>query len=671
MMATQEQLAHKADLQPFATLAQAQTAVGKLLLGLPMSTKTDDVEKLATLSQAEIERLAELVKTLAEADPKQKAQMLRIRALRLNSLAGRVAGVSAAISDEKMQALAMLIAKRLATKHTAEVASKAFKDSPGQLVGTGDKDWRLLIEAARTFAKTSHPGAEFPHLGPEAQCPLCQNKLGDDGQARLAAFDAFIEAAAQQAAKVAKEEAVAAYRAIEQCSVDLAIDEALEKELSDTSPDLAVMCAAMQKSLAARHAAILKAAVPDGDWTAVPAFSADPGPVLFEQKTKMEAAAKALEDTADPKAKLKMIVERDELEARRRLGEIKESVLNAIAKLAMHKKLQDCVSAASSTAGISRKATELARTMATPEVVTALNAELQALNVHELRIVMKNESPQGKTQFKLALELTGGEKPSAILSEGEQRAISIASFLAEVNLGPGRGGVVFDDPVSSLDHVRRWLVAERLAREASRRQVIVFTHDIYFLCILQQHASEAGVDVLAQCIRKDIGGFGVQTNRLPFEALKTTKRVSALRQMQTAVEKAQKEGADDERKRLTREAYYHLRLAWERSVEEVLFQGVVSRFEEGIATKMLRYVVVEDSDNEAINSGMTRCSKFEHDGAARAQVPTPTPAELKVDIEALETWRASVEARKQSVEARRKGSPKPPPSTNQSASSTI
>lgn len=659
-MALQEQAAHKADLQPFATLKQTQTPVGKLLTSLSRNTKPEEVEKLATLSEAEVERLATVVKALTEADPKEKAKTLRIRAFRIRSLAERLAAVSALISDEKTQALSTLIAKRLATKEAAEFASGAFKESPGQLAGTGSNDWKLLVEAARTFAATSHPDAEYPHLGAEAQCPLCQNRLGEKGQARLAAFDAFIEAAAQQAAKLAKEEAVAAYRAIEQCSLDLAIDEALLTELFDISPHLSASCAAIQKSLINRRASILKAAVPNGNWEAVLPLTDDPRPSLLEEKAKIEAVAKALEDTAEAKSRLDMVAERIDLESRIRLCEMKKSVLGAITKLDMHEKLQNCANAAGTTTGISRKATDLARTMATPEVVAALNAELCALNVHELRIVMKNESPFGKTQFKLALELIGGEKPSAILSEGEQRAISIASFLAEVNLGGGRGGVVFDDPVSSLDHVRRWLVAERLAREAAHRQVIVFTHDIYFLCILQQKANEAGIEVIAQCIRKDIGGFGVQTNRLPFDALKTSKRISELRQMHIAVEKAQKIGAEDERKKLTREAYYHLRLAWERSVEEVLFQGVISRFGEGISTKMLRYVVVEDSDNEVINAGMTRCSKFEHDGALRAQVPVPTPTELKVDIESLETWRASVELRKLVVENRRRTAPRQP-----------
>ena len=53
------------------------------------------------------------------------------------------------------------------------------------------------------------------------------------------------------------------------------------------------------------------------------------------------------------------------------------------------------------TRGISRKSTELSRTMASQELADALNAELRSLKVHELYVGMKPESPGGKTQFKL------------------------------------------------------------------------------------------------------------------------------------------------------------------------------------------------------------------------------------------------------------------------------
>ncbi len=348
-----------------------------------------------------------------------------------------------------------------------------------------------------------------------------------------------------------------------------------------------------------------------------------------------------------------MVAEQGELVARVSLSEILETVLDAIAKFVLASQLQSCCDSITTT-GISRKSTDLSRTMARQEVVDALNAELSALNVHELHATMKPESPGGKTQFKLTLELPGGGQPAAILSEGEQRAIAIASFLTEVNLAKRLGGVIFDDPVSSLDHKRRWSVASRLAKESLRRQVIVFTHDIYFLCILQQEAETLGIEPLTQCIQKGEAGFGVQSNFLPFDALVTSKRVKALRNLHNEVARVHISGDQTLATKLTREAYSHLRMAWERAVEEVLFAGVVTRFGEGVSTHMLRFVTVEDSDYKEIDVGMTRCSKFSgHDPAAAAQLPTPHPDILKADIEKLETWRLSVVNRKDAVKDRR------------------
>ena len=650
-MASAEQMDNKANFLPFATLSQTPTVVGKFLFALSPATKSEDVKALAKISEDETARLATLTKTLAEVDPKRKAQALRLRGTLLGQLATRMATSVALLSDSRLAALRNLIAASTAAAKAAELASKQFRETPGFLPGTGGESWKLLLDAAREFAAESHSGA-FPHLGPEAACPLCQNTLGAEGNARIEAFDAFVKQAAEQAAKRTRDAAIAAYRAVENAQTNLTIDDVLREELDAAVPDLATACVALQQSLVDRRTAAIKATAPGGDWDAIQALPDDLTGTLEGLKTQMFAAAKALEDATDPKARTALALEHAELDARRLLGTLKEAVLDAVEKMARHKRLQACISAAGTT-GISRKSTELAKTMATPEVASALNAELKALNVHELQVVMKNVSPQGKTQFKLALEIPGGGSPAAILSEGEQRAIAIASFLAEVNLGKGSGGVVFDDPVSSLDHRRRWQVAQRLAKEATKRQVIVFTHDIYFLCVLQQEAEAVGLDALTQCIRRDTAGFGVQTTRLPFDTLGTSKRVKALRQMHQEVAAVHMANAEDDTKRLTREAYFHLRLAWERAVEEILFQGVVSRFDEGVSTQKLKYVVVEHSDHAAIDAGMTRCSKFAHDPAAQVHLPTPHPDELIADIETLDTWRRLVEDRKASIAAQR------------------
>jgi wobble nucleotide-excising tRNase len=118
-----------------------------------------------------------------------------------------------------------------------------------------------------------------------------------------------------------------------------------------------------------------------------------------------------------------------------------------------------------------------------------LNREFNALGVGSLRVSLQSRSAKGKPLHKLKLELSQAKSPRDILSEGEQRAIAMGSFLAEVSIGGGTGGIVVDDPVSSLDHKRRERVAARLVQEAEKRQVIIFTHDLYFLAVLMEEAS--------------------------------------------------------------------------------------------------------------------------------------------------------------------------------------
>ncbi len=137
------------------------------------------------------------------------------------------------------------------------------------------------------------------------------------------------------------------------------------------------------------------------------------------------------------------------------------------------------------------------------------NAEFKALGVGGLRVALQSRSGKGKVLHKLKLELPQSRSPRDLLSEGEQRAVALASFLAEVGLSDSTGGIIFDDPVSSLDHRRRERVAARLVGEAARRQVIVFTHDIYFLCILAEEAESAGVTVLTQSLSRRVEGFGL------------------------------------------------------------------------------------------------------------------------------------------------------------------
>ncbi|WP_156660735.1 AAA family ATPase [Mycobacterium sp. 852002-10029_SCH5224772] len=106
--------------------------------------------------------------------------------------------------------------------------------------------------------------------------------------------------------------------------------------------------------------------------------------------------------------------------------------------------------------------------------------ECEALRAPELKVEFVGR--QGRAQRRKTL--AGRHKPSKILSEGEQKVLALADFLAEARLAGITAPVIFDDPVSSLDHRRINEVARRVASLAECNQVIVFTHDIFFTTTL-------------------------------------------------------------------------------------------------------------------------------------------------------------------------------------------
>lgn len=648
----QEQAQNQPNTTPFAHLAGTATAVGTLIKNLGPRTKPADVAQMATLSPAEREQHIQLDKSLKDNNPKEKASQLRLRAARLSGLAQRCDEKGGIVSDAAVTKLQGLVQASNVAKAAAQLAAQAFKEMPGQLLGTGGEAWQRLYEAARAFAVESHPHRHFPDLGEDAQCPLCQQPL-QEGAARLVAFDAFINNETEKAARTARNEAVAAYEVIAKADMSIGLEQPLQDELSQLDSELASACIEFSESLGPRVASIKKACAPDGDWSAVKALAVSPVAGLQVLAASLNEEAKTLDQAADEKARAELEANFKELDARVKLEPLKEAVLEAISKYVMQIGLGKCLLAVRTTA-ISNKASDLSEKVISKDLETALNNEFTALNAGGLNVYLKSQATKGKTYFKLALQLPGQQRPVSILSEGEQRAIAIGSFLAEVVVSGMRGGIVFDDPVSSLDHRRRWTVARRLVQEGAKRQVIVFTHDIYFLCALQQEAAAQSVPLKALALHRTSKGYGVASDRLPFDGTTSSKRVGVLRALHAECQKLQKAGDEQAASDLIRHTYMQLRSTWERAVEEVLFSGVVTRFIEGVSTQKLSEVEVLDSDYAAVSAGMTKASKFAHDGALAAHVATPVADELAADITAFDTWRTEVEKRKNVTRARRK-----------------
>lgn len=645
-----EQMKFAADLTAFAPL-EGETAVGKLIAALSAKTKTAQIEALATLTPEELAHHAEVNKSLKEKDPKERAAQLRLCARRIATIAANAKSKGAQI-DQAVVAKLRVIADRFRTAQAAAaLAAKQFNDGENLLAGTGGEAWRELYDAARKFALESHPDKTFPELGADAPCPLCQQPLAE-GASRLLRFEAFIQQEAEKTSQTRREELAVEWKSLVAHVLLLNLDDITHGEIAALDPQLAADVRAFEQALADRREAI-KAAVVSHQWDGTDIELVNPTARLQALVDKLNTEAETLEKASDEEARAALQKQFGELDSRVRLSQVKEAVITAVSRLNHQAKLKQCLSAVRTNA-ISLKSSEMTEKVVSKELAEALNRGFKALGVDALRVSLQSRSDKGKALHKLRLELPQSRSPGDILSEGEQRAIAIGSFLAEVDLSGAKSGIVFDDPVSSLDHRRRERVAKRLAAEAEHRQVIVFTHDIYFLCILAEAAESAGVPIVTQSLTRRTEGYGVADPELPFEGKSAVKRIGALKAHHQFIAKLHKDGEEQEHRRQTVDAYFRLRMTWERAVEEALLRKVILRFRKGVETQRLAEVVVDDSDYSQVNAGMTKCSNYAHDKALMGGVDVPEPDELLEDIMALEGWRDQIEKRSKEVAKRRK-----------------
>lgn len=642
-----------ADLSAFVPL-QGDTPVGKLIASLSAKTTQAEIDALANLGPEESAQHVELEKGLKENNPKEKASQLRLRARRIAAIATNSTNKGALVDQPVVAKLRGLADSYRTAQAAAALAAKTFKEGENLLPGTGGEVWRELFEAARKFAVESHPDKAFPDLGADAPCPLCQQPLAE-GAVRLLRFEAFIQQEAEKTSQARRAALDAEYKPFIAQNLTLNLDEVTCGEIEALDVQLAADAKAFEALLTDRQEAI-KSAVLSHQWEGVAQALENPAPRLQALADKLNAEAETLEKASDEKARAALQKQFTELDARAKLRQVRDAVVTAVGKLSHQAKLAQCLSAVKTNA-ISLKASDMAEKVVSKELAAALNREFKALGVGTLSVSLQSRADRGRALHKLKLELPQSRSPGDILSEGEQRAVAIGSFLAEVGLSGGKGGIVFDDPVSSLDHRRRERVAKRLAAEASHRQVVVFTHDIYFLCLLVEEAKSAGITISTQSLIRRAEGFGVSDPELPFEGKNASKRIGVLKAQQQAIAKLHKDGEEQEHRKQTVEAYFRLRMAWERAVEEVLLREVILRFRKGVETQRLAGVVVDDEDYAQVNTGMTKCSNYAHDKALMGGVAVPDPDELLADITALETWRAQIEKRGVETAKKRKARP--------------
>jgi hypothetical protein len=299
---------------------------------------------------------------------------------------------------------------------------------------------------------------------------------------------------------------------------------------------------------------------------------------------------------------------------------------------------------------ITAKSAEVAESLVTNALRAQFAKEVDRLGVAGLAIELRQEkTTQGVPLFRVRLI----KKPDAgvgdVLSEGEHRCVALAAFLAELSTTNSRSCIVFDDPVSSLDHMHREAVSKRLAAEGLDRQIVVFTHDISFLLLLNEECRAAGAHITFRSINRGSEFAGFCDANPPPNAQPVEKVIESMGKHLENTKIQFEKGKQADWYLTVRSFQEQLRTTWERAVEEAL-SPVIRRLANKVDTKgLFKLTVLTLDDCNTMRAAYGRCSALLHSNADALNKPLPNPDVIRAEIKALSDWVTDIQARQEKV----------------------
>lgn len=589
--------------------------------------------------------------------------MIRLRSEAKQALETVKEEASAIEQELAAPSLAAIQQKRRDAENTRRAVEAAARDlfSDQPIPDLGSEAWRRMLTYAREFSMTVFPDAPPPQLATGGLCVLCQQDLDEVAAARMAAFDDYIvgraaeESVAADRALAEHRDRLLAFRIRPQREVEVLL--AGYAGLSDTSKEAAAAIAAFVEKAGERLDAV-KGVLRENRYDALHDLAplpASPAQLIEEEIGGLESEIAELEAAERDEGALAVLKARHaEFADRKRLSEHIQIFVERRNRLEERHRLEVCARQCRSTA-ITRRITDRRREILTPTLRAALETELERLQLTHIPLGLTDRGRGAESIIEIALDAQQRvANNSEILSEGEQRALALACFLAELQEIGTDHGIIVDDPVSSLDHSRMSAVAERLAEEASNgRQVIVFTHNILFHHMLWTAARRA--KVARHCEWMSSAGnnrFGlIDDSQKPWQMKRVPERLSEVGQGWAALTRDGYDRTDQRFRSAIVDLYTKMRTSWERIVEEVLFNNVVQRFRPEVMTQSLKQACIDPpTDYPAIFEGMKRCSHYSgHDQASDLPPELPEPREVNRDIADLQAFADMALARRKQL----------------------
>ncbi|MCO5945285.1 AAA family ATPase [Mucilaginibacter flavidus] len=501
----------------------------------------------------------------------------------------------------------------------------------------GGLEWKNFIIAADNFARLQQENTSYPQQ--TDICLLCQQPLSPEAITLISAYWSFIKSKAEQDSKEAQNALDQSKTMLHNLELNLLPDSNILHKwlLENKSSELKTIVELLQNQVKLRGALIA-------------ALNTKTISYLKEVQLDTTILDDIINDLDQRILSLqKSDVSKDILELQQRITFFnhKEKLNDHISTIQTTISEMDWVSKAQKAKSkiakrdITNKEKELSGMYFNQAYIDKFNEECIKLN-GDFGISINHTASAGTSYRQLFIK---GKQPSEVLSEGEQKVISLADFLSETILSGVNRGIIFDDPVNSLDEKRKGKISERLIEESLSRQVIVFTHDLVFVSQLITSCEDGGKKHLCHWIEKRDGKPGYislenapsyekeyRNNNIPLNHYQSAKKIDCTAK---------------DRESHIRDGFTSLRTCYEVLVINGLFKNVVQRFNERVSVDTLKNVNFDVTVRDEISTGFYNCCKYMEGHSHSDGYPYQKPEldNLNEEIQRYNAIRAKVTAK--------------------------
>lgn len=618
----------------------------KFLNNISHETSIDELRSNSSFNEQKSNRLSKLREDFSKlklSDPKrlfkenvEKIGRLIILKNKLENLEAKLTGDSLSVYKETLNGYVS------ASETLTATSTKTFSNLP--LKGVGSDTWKQLWESARKFYNESIESELFPDTSENSRCPLCLRELSPEAKLRFSNFEDFIKLDVQKEYDTAFIKLNDIVNKIKSLSFDFSELEPIIAEVSELKSNYIDVQKDFLSLLSKQRDEVLSTIREKRIIESLeePEFDTKPTTLISEIISDLNNTNEKLQKQSIERNIESVVNELIELKDEKKIYDFKPKIAREICRSKKVKLLNDCISKCY-TRGITLFSNSLANTYVTETLKDNFKKELEKLGFRNINIETGTRGIRGKQYHFLKLNEPNANNLALkdILSEGEHRCISLATFFSELSISENNSSIVFDDPVSSLDHKWRKKISNRIVEEAKERQIIVFTHDITFLMLLQEFSEKLICDIEIKSLTRNKMETGIVAQNPPWDALPVRSRIGILKNELQTLEKIERTETEEIYRERVKPFYGKLRETWERFVEEVLLNKAVQRFGREIQTKRVKVLSdITDADYKIIEDNMSKCSTYMlgHDSAGTLIENMPEAKEVKEDLNILEDY---------------------------------